>query len=391
MITSLALVVGFGVGSCRAGLLASRTYHQLSRRDLEDFAQQPTANRIAVIGGDGIGPEVIEAGIRVLESAVDGSPPLSFTRFPWGCEYFLEHGQMMPEDGLETLAGFDAIYLGAVGWPTVPDHVSLWGLLLPIRRGFEQYVNLRPARLLRGVESPLANPGSLDVTVVRENTEGEYSDSGGHMYRGTPHEVVIQESVFTRRGVERIVRYAYEEATSRRKLLVGATKSNGISITMPFFDEVFREVGREYPDVEASLMHADALAARLVLDPERFDVVVGSNLLGDILSEITAAVSGAIGIAPSANLNPERQYPSLFEPIHGSAPDIAGDGAANPAGAIWAGALLLEHIGRSETGNRVLAALEEALSSGARTRDLGGSATTEEVTEAVIERLRNSA
>ena len=242
-------------------------------------------------------------------------------------------------------SGFDAIYLGAVGWPTVPDHVSLWGLLLPIRRSFDQYVNLRPARLLRGVESPLANPGALDVTVVRENTEGEYSDSGGRIYGGTPHEIVVQESIFTRRGVERIIRYGYEEASRRRGLLVGATKSNGISITMPFFDEVFREIGEEYPEVEASLMHADALAARLVLDPERFDVIVGSNLLGDILSEVTAAVSGAIGIAPSANLNPGGEYPSLFEPIHGSAPDIAGQRVANPAGAIWAGALMLDHLG----------------------------------------------
>ena len=360
---------------------------------MEDFGQQRGGVRIAVIGGDGIGPEVVEAGVRVLETAteVDGSPPLSFTRFPWGCEYYLEHGRMMPEDGLETLAGFDAIYLGAVGWPTVPDHVSLWGLLLPIRRGFDQYVNLRPVRLLRGVESPLAQPGTLDLTVVRENTEGEYSDSGGRMFSGTPHEVVIQESVFTRRGVERILRYAYEEAKGRRGLLVGATKSNGISITMPFFDEVFREVGEEYPDVRASLMHADALAARLVLDPGSFDVVVGSNLLGDILSEVTAAVSGAIGIAPSANLNPERDHPSLFEPIHGSAPDIAGEGVANPAGAIWAGALLLEHVGQAEAGQRVLSALEETLAAGTKTRDLGGSATTEEVADAVLGRLRSPA
>ena len=358
---------------------------------MEDFGKQRGGVRIAVIGGDGIGPEVVEAGVRVLETAteVDSSPPLSFTRFPWGCEYYLEHGRMMPEDGLETLVGFDAIYLGAVGWPTVPDHVSLWGLLLPIRRSFDQYVNLRPVRLLRGVESPLAQPGALDLTVGRENTEGEYSDSGGRMFSGTPHEVVIQESVFTRRGVERILRYAYEEAKGRRGLLVGATKSNGISITMPFFDEVLREVGEEYPDVGASLMHADALAARLVLDPESFDVVVGSNLLGDILSEVTAAVSGAIGIAPSANLNPEREYPSLFEPIHGSAPDIAGEGVANPSGAIWAGAMMLDQIGRPEASGRVLAALEETLADGTRTRDLGGSATTEEVTSAVVERLRS--
>jgi tartrate dehydrogenase/decarboxylase/D-malate dehydrogenase len=345
---------------------------------------------IAVIGGDGIGPEVTAAGVRVLEAAAQGDPSLQlgFTEFPWGCEYYLEHGRMMPEDALQTLAGHDAIFLGAVGWPTVPDHVSLWGLLLPIRRSFDQYVNLRPARLLQGVKSPLAEPKDLDITVVRENTEGEYSDSGGRVYRGTLHEIAVQESIFTRRGVERIVRYAFEEARSRRGLLVGATKSNGISITMPFFDEIFREVGEEYPDIESSLMHADALAARLVLNPERFDVVVGSNLFGDLLSEVTAGIAGAIGIAPSANLNPEGTFPSLFEPIHGSAPDIAGEGTANPAGAIWAGSLMLDHLGYPDAGARVLAALEDALASGTRTRDLGGSATTEEMTDAVIERLQ---
>ena len=344
---------------------------------------------VAVIGGDGIGPEVVRSGMRVMEAAAeaDDSLELSFTEFPWGCEYYLEHGRMMPEDGIETLRGFDEIYLGAVGWPTVPDHVSLWGLLLPIRRRFEQYVNLRPARLLRGVRSPLANPNDLDVTVVRENTEGEYSDSGGRIYKDTPHEIAVQESIFTRRGVERIVRYGFEEAKNRRGLLVGATKSNGISITMPFFDEIFNEIAKEYPDVEASLMHADALAARLVLNPAGFDVVVGSNLFGDLLSEITAAVSGAIGIAPSANLNPEGTFPSLFEPIHGSAPDIAGQGVANPSGAIWAAALMLEHAGHPEAGGRILAALEDTIDSGTRTRDLGGDADTEAMTEAVVGRL----
>ena len=358
---------------------------------MADLTQRQGGNRIAVIGGDGIGSEVIEAGIRVLEATTegDGAPPLSFTRFPWGCEYYLEHGRMMPEDALKTLAGFDAIYLGAVGWPTVPDHVSLWGLLIPIRRSFDQYVNLRPARLLRGVESPLAKPGALDVTVVRENTEGEYSDSGGRLFSGTPHEIAVQDSVFTRRGLERILRYAFEEAKGRRGLLTGATKSNGISITMPFFDEIFREVGEQYPDVEASLMHADALAARLVLDPESFDVVVGSNLLGDILSEITAAVSGALGLAPTATQDPERQNPSLFDPRHGSAPDIAREGLANPAGAIWAGAMMLEHLGYPQPGERVLSALEETLASGTKTRDLGGSASTEDVTENVITRVQN--
>ena len=350
-----------------------------------------TVTRVAVIPGDGIGPEVVRSGVAVMQAAasVDSSQELEFEEFPWGSEYYLEHGVMMPEDALETLRGFDEIYLGAVGWPTVPDHVSLWGLLLPIRRSFDQYVNLRPARLLRGVESPLriADPAALDITVVRENTEGEYSDAGGRLYRGTPHELAVQESVFTRRGVERILRYAYELAVERSGHLVGATKSNGISITMPFFDEIFREVGEEYPGVEASLMHADALAARLVLNPEHFDVVVGSNLFGDLLSEITAAISGAIGIAPSANLNPTGEFPSLFEPIHGSAPDITGKGVANPAGAIWAASLLLEHAGHATAGERILDALEEAIASGAKTPDLGGTATTKEVTEAVINRL----
>jgi tartrate dehydrogenase/decarboxylase/D-malate dehydrogenase len=345
---------------------------------------------VAVIGGDGIGPEVVRSGMRVMEAAAeaDASLDLRFTEFPWGCEYYLEHGRMMPEDGIDTLGSFDEIFLGAVGWPTVPDHVSLWGLLLPIRRRFDQYVNLRPARLLRGVRSPLADPDDLDITVVRENTEGEYSDSGGRIYKDTPHEIAVQESIFTRRGVERIVRYGFEEAKGRRGLLVGATKSNGISITMPFFDEIFNEIAREYPGVEASLMHADALAARLVLNPAGFDVVVGSNLFGDLLSEITAAVSGAIGIAPSANLNPEGTFPSLFEPIHGSAPDIAGQGVANPSGAIWAAALMLEHAGHPEAGQRILAALEDTIDSGTRTRDLGGDADTEAMTEAVIARLR---
>jgi tartrate dehydrogenase/decarboxylase / D-malate dehydrogenase len=348
---------------------------------------------IGVIGGDGIGPEVVHAGMRVLDVAAgqDPSLELSFTEFPWGCEYYLEHGRMMPEDGLETLANFDAIYLGAVGWPTVPDHISLWGLLLPIRRAFDQYVNLRPARLLQGVESPLAQPDDLDITVVRENTEGEYSDSGGRVYRDTPHEIAVQESIFTRRGVERIVRYAFEEAKSRRNLLVGATKSNGISITMPFFDEIFREISSAYPDVDASLMHADALAARLMLAPGSFDVIVGSNLFGDLLSEITAASAGAIGIAPSANLNPERNYPSLFEPIHGSAPDIAGDGVANPAGAIWASSLMLDHLGYPDAGARVLSALEDTLASGTKTIDLGGIARTDEITVEVMHRLEDRA
>ncbi len=345
--------------------------------------------KIAVIAGDGIGPEVVAAGMQVMHAAADSDPSLTleFTELPWGCEYYLEHGRMMPEDSLETLAGFDAIYFGSVGWPTVPDRTSVWGLLLPIRRGFDQYVNLRPARLLAGVNSPLAQPGNLDITVVRENTEGEYTDSGGRLFSGTPNELAVQDSVFTRRGLERIIRYAFELSGDRRGQVVGATKSNGISITMPFFDEIFREVSEEYPAVEASLMHIDALAARLVLDPQGFDVVVGSNLFGDILSEITAAISGAIGIAPSANLNPTGGYPSLFEPIHGSAPDIAGQGIANPTGAIWAGALMLDHLGHRAASERTVRAIETTLQAGVKTKDLGGTATTEEVTEAVIANL----
>lgn len=347
--------------------------------------------RIAVIAGDGIGTEVIAAGRRTLDAlqALDAALDLEYTEFPWGSAYYLEHGRMMPEDGIEQLKPFDAIYFGAVGWPTIPDHVSLWGLLIPFRRSFDQYINLRPVRLLRGVGSPLASPGAIDITVVRENTEGEYSDIGGRIFTGTPREIAVQESVFTRHGVERTVRYAYELARTRRQRLTGATKSNGIRITMPFFDEIFREVGQEYPDVSATLMHSDALAAQLVLRPQVFDVIVGSNLFGDILSEVTAAVSGSIGIAPSANLNPERTGPSLFEPIHGSAPDIAGQGIANPAGAIWAASLMLEHLGHAQSGQRLLLALEDAIASGTRTRDLGGAANTQEMTDAVIAKLKD--
>jgi tartrate dehydrogenase/decarboxylase/D-malate dehydrogenase len=348
------------------------------------------AQRIAVIAGDGIGPEVLAAGRRVLDAAraLDSSLNLEYTEFPWSAAYYHEHGTMMPADGIQQLTGFDAIYFGAVGWPTIPDHVSLWQLLIPLRREFDQYVNLRPVRLLRGVRSPLAQPGEIDVTVVRENTEGEYSDVGGRIFSGTSREMAIQESIFTRHGVERVVRYAYALARQRRKRLTGATKSNGLRVTMPFFDEIFREVGQEYSDVEATLMHSDALAAQLVLRPQMFDVIVGSNLMGDILSEITAAVSGSIGIAPSANLDPERRFPSLFEPIHGSAPDIAGQGIANPAGAIWAGTLMLEHLGHAKAGERVLRALEDTIASGISTHDLGGTANTQEMTDAVIAQLR---
>ncbi len=348
--------------------------------------------QIAVIAGDGIGTEVIAAGLRVLEALQAGSASLElrFTAFPWGTAYYREHGRYMPEDGLDQLRGFDAIYFGAVGAPDVPDALSLWQLLIPMRRGFDQYVNLRPVRLLAGVGSPLARPGAIDLVVVRENTEGEYSEVGGRIFSGTPREIAVQESIFSRHGVERVCRFAFSLARQRRQHVVGATKSNGIRVTMPFFDEVFREVAAAFPDVDSTLMHADALAAQLVLRPERFDVVVGSNLLGDILSEIAAAITGAIGIAPSANLDPERRSPSLFEPIHGSAPDIAGQGIANPIGAIWAAALMLEHLGHPEAAARILTAIEATTRAGITTPDLGGNATTEAVTDAFIARLGTS-
>jgi tartrate dehydrogenase/decarboxylase / D-malate dehydrogenase len=346
-------------------------------------------HRVAVIAGDGIGTEVIGAGLRILDAlgASTSELDLSFTPFPWSTAYYREHGRYMPEDGLEQLRPYDAIYFGAVGDPNVPDALSLWQLLIPMRRGFDQYINLRPVRLLDGVTSPLARPGDVDVIVVRENTEGEYSEVGGRMFSGTPREIAVQESIFSRHGVERAVRYAFTLASQRRAHVVGATKSNGIRVTMPFFDEVFREVATEFPGVEAALMHADALAAQLVLRPQRFDVIVGSNLLGDILSEITAAISGAIGIAPSANLDPERRFPSMFEPIHGSAPDIAGQGIANPIGAIWAAALMLEHLGHPAAAKRVIGAIEATTREGIITPDLGGRADTEAVTDAIIARL----
>lgn len=345
--------------------------------------------RIAVIAGDGIGPEVIAAGRQTLDAVARLHPDLAltYTEFPWGTTYYHAHGSYMPPDGLEQLRPFEAIYFGAVGAPDVPDHLSLWQLLIPLRRGFDQYINLRPARLLTGVSSPLAHPGTIDVCVVRENTEGEYSEIGGRIFSGTPREMAIQENVFTRYGVERAARYAFTLARTRRKRVTGATKSNGIRVTMPFFDEVFNAVAREFPDVEARLMHADALAASLVLHPERFDVIVGSNLMGDILSEITAAITGAIGIAPSANLDPERRFPSLFEPIHGSAPDIVGQGIANPIGAIWAAALMLDHLGHADAAAHIVAAIEATTASGVLTPDLGGAANTAQVTAAIIARL----
>ncbi len=298
---------------------------------------------------------------------------------------------MMPEDGLEQIRGHDAIYLGAVGFPGVPDHVSLWGLLIPIRREFQQYANVRPVRLMEGVPSPLRDrkPGDIDFWVIRENTEGEYSSIGGRMFEGSENETVIQESVFTRRGVDRILRYAFELARSRpKKHLTSATKSNGISITMPYWDERVRAMAAQYPDVRVDQFHIDILCAHFVQRPDRFDVVVGSNLFGDILSDLGPGATGTIGIAPSANLNPERDYPSMFEPVHGSAPDIAGQGIANPVGQIWSGAMMLEHLGHKDAADAVVRAIETVVREGPKTRDMGGKASTEEMGKAIAQALR---
>lgn len=345
---------------------------------------------IAVIPGDGIGREVVPAAQRVLEAA--GSAygfGLAWHQVDWGCEYYTRTGRMMPEDGLDQIAERDAVFLGAVGYPGVPDHVSLWGLLIPIRRAFRQCVNYRPVRLFDGLESPLRTVnGTLDFVVVRENNEGEYSEIGGRLYRGQDEELAVQEAVFTRRGTATVMRYAFDLARRRRGSVTSATKSNGIIHTMPFWDEMFAEIGGEYPEVTTSQHHIDALSAFFVLRPETFDVVVASNLFGDILSDLGAAVAGSIGIAPSANLDPTGSFPSMFEPVHGSAPDIAGRGVANPIGQIWSGALMLEHLGHAEASTATVTAIERVLADGGpRTPDLGGTATTDEVTSAVVDAL----
>jgi len=342
---------------------------------------------IAVIAGDGIGKEVVPEGIRVLEAAGRHFGfQFNWHEFDWSCETFLKTGKMMPADGLQQLRSFDAIFLGAVGHPSVADHVSLWGLLIPIRRSFRQYVNLRPVRLFEGIETPLKNwkPGEIDFCIVRENNEGEYSDIGGRLYEGTDEEMAVQQTVFTRRGVNRVMRYAFELAQERNKHLTSATKSNGIIHTMPFWDERFRAVAAEYPDVRTDQYHIDILTAHFVRHPDWFDVVVGSNLFGDILSDLGPAVVGSIGIAPSANLNPEGEFPSMFEPVHGSAPDIAGKGIANPIGQIWSGAMMLRHLGASEAADAVEKAITEVLAqSKIRTPDIGGKASTEELGTAI--------
>ncbi|MFY3790574.1 tartrate dehydrogenase [Ureibacillus sp. MALMAid1270] len=345
--------------------------------------------KIAVIPGDGIGKEVVPAAIEVLDkiAELDGRFKFEWTYFPWGCDYYLEHGVMMPEDGIDTLKQYDQIFLGAVGMPDlVPDHISLWGLLIKIRRGMKQSINVRPAKLLAGLESPLKNPQNFDITVVRENSEGEYSDSGGRIHSGSD-EIAIQNAVFTRKGTERVMRYAFELAKHSRGHVTSATKSNGLTYSMPFWDEVFEEVKLEYPEINTVSNHIDALAAFMVMKPQTLDVIVASNLFGDILTDLGGAIMGSIGIAPAANLNIEREYPSMFEPVHGSAPDIAGKGIANPIGQIWTGKMMLDFLGYHEAGTRVLDAIEKTLASGIKTGDLGGRSTLAEVTEAVISNL----
>jgi len=347
---------------------------------------------IAIIPGDGIGQEVVPEGVRVLEAlAARYGFEVKFEAFPYGCQYYLKHGVMMPPDGLERLGGFDAILLGAVGEPDVPDHVSLWGLLIPIRRHFQQYVNLRPVRLLQGIHSPLAGRKTEDIDfyIVRENNEGEYSQIGGRLYEGTDQETVIQESVFTRRGVDRILRYAFKLAQTRQKKhLTSATKSNGIIHTMPFWDERFEAIAKEFSDVTVDQYHIDILSAHFVQHPDWFDVVVASNLFGDILSDLGPAVAGGIGIAPSANLNPERDYPSMFEPVHGSAPDIAGKGIANPIAILWSVVMMLDFFNQSDASKALMGAIETVTAEGqALTPDLGGQSGTREFTDAVLEKM----
>ena len=352
-------------------------------------------HRIAVIPGDGIGLETTAEALRVLEQVAPAwGLELVLEELPWGCDHYARTGRMMAVDGLETLAGFDAIFLGAVGRPDVPDRVSVWELILPIRRRFEQYVNLRPVRLFEGVDCPLRDrvPADIDFVVVRENNEGEYVDMGGGIYADTPAEICTQLALFTRAGTERAARYAYELAGRRGGRLISATKSNGLPYSMPFWDRVVGELALEYPDVAVDSLHIDALAALFVLHPDRLDVVVASNLFGDILSDLGAAISGSIGMGPSANLNPERRHPSMFEPIHGSAPDIAGLGVANPVGQIWSAAMMLEHLGHPQASTAIVDAIAAVLRVGdVRTPDLGGTATTTEFTDAILRALPSPA
>ncbi|MEM7291822.1 MAG: tartrate dehydrogenase [Pseudomonadota bacterium] len=350
------------------------------------------AYKIAVIPGDGIGTEVVPEGIRAVEAACKKfAIDIEWAHFDWSCERYDNKGAMMPEDGIDQLREYDAIFLGAVGFPGVPDHISLWGLLIPIRRHFDQYINLRPVRLFEGVDCPLVNkkPGDIDFFVVRENVEGEYSEIGGRLYEGTDQELVVQQSIFTRRGVDRVLRYAFELAQSRdAKHLTSATKSNGIIHTMPYWDERVEAMAQDYAGISVDKYHIDILTAHFVNKPEIFDVVVGSNLFGDILSDLGPGVTGTIGIAPSANINPEGIYPSMFEPVHGSAPDIAGQGIANPIGQIWSGAMMLDHLGHRDAHDAIICGIEEAIKDGKNsTPDMGGNASCEEFGTAIADRI----
>ncbi len=348
--------------------------------------------RIAVIPGDGIGKEVVPEGIKVLDTVASKfNITFEFQWFDWSCERYLETGAMMPEDGIDQLRNFDSIFLGAVGFPTVLDHISLWGLLIPIRRQFQQYINLRPVRLFEGMQCPLANkkPGDINFYVVRENNEGEYSDVGGRLYPDTDDEIVMQQTIFTRKGVDRVLKYAFELAKTRdRKKLTSATKSNGIIHTMPYWDERVTKMAQHYPEIGIDKYHIDILVAHFVNKPEIFDVVVGSNLFGDILSDLGPGVTGTIAIAPSANINPEREFPSMFEPVHGSAPDIAGQGIANPIGQIWSAAMMLDHLGHKDAHDAIMKAIEDSIRErDSLTTDMGGDANCIACGDAISRRL----
>ena len=349
-------------------------------------------HRIAALPGDGIGPEVLQAGLTILEALEKSEGyALNAVTFPWGSEFYRQHGRMMKEGGLETLRGFDAIYFGAVGSKDVPDHVTVWDFILPIRQRFDQYVNLRPMRLLPGLKSPLAGrgPSDIDMVCVRENTEGEYTGSGGFVHRGLPDEQASEVATFTRKGIERVARYAFELARTRpKKMVASATKSNALKHSMVLWDEVVSEVAAKFPDIALRKYHVDALAARMITQPDTVDVILASNLFGDILTDLGGAISGSLGTAPSGNLDPTRANPSMFEPIHGSAPDIAGKGIANPIGAVWAGAMMLEHLGETQAAQRVVRAIEKVTLEGkVRTPDLGGAAKTADMTQALLDAL----
>ncbi len=351
-------------------------------------------HKIAVIAGDGIGPEVIEEGVKVLKEAarLDGGFEFEFTYFPWGCEYYRQTGRMMSEKGIERLQEFDAIFLGAVGAPGVPDHISLWDLLLTIRKSFDQYINIRPVKLLKGAPTPLkdATPENVDMIFIRENTEGEYAGSGSWLYKDKPNEVVIQDGVFSRKGCERVIRYAYELAKAEGKTLTSISKANALNYSMVFWDQIFEDVGREYPEVKTYSYLVDAASMFMIKDPKRFEVVVTSNLFGDILTDLGAAIAGGMGLAAGANLNPEREFPSMFEPIHGSAPDIAGQGKANPLATIWSASQMLEFFGYDTWAKRLIECIEEVLTDKkVLTPDLSGNATTSEVGDEIIRKMQN--